>query len=462
MRPSLHRDVGAALAVGQHGPPGSHQQVVLAHGVAPVSAPSVVTEPLAREPLAELFQQCGRLVEAPLRVGLDVGQRVGGVDAGGPQPVGVEGGASAHGDDGYASGGGRRGHAGGGLAVQGLLVEGPLPRDDQVVGRELRQCGVEADEVEQQVDPGADARAEHRDRAEPDTASGTGSRVVPVVAAGDLLDEVGPVRQRGVELRHLVGRRALLRSVDRRGAALAEQRVVDVGRDGDGDALHPAAQGAEVEAVEVGQRGAAVGKVVVVRVEQPAAERGHHPGAPVGARAAADAEDDLRAAGVEGRADDLAQPAARRSERLAPATGEPPEPGHVGHLDDRGLAATRIRRRHRLARGSGRADRDPLEAGGDRRVHRPVAAVRDRDGHDGGVRHPADAGAERGGDLGGGQRPLELVGGDEDGGHDGGLASLSRAARWRSGRRGRARRAPRTRPRRRSRCPSTRWSRARG
>ena len=40
--PVLDRDVGAALAVGQDRPPGSHQQVVLAHGVAPVSAPSVV------------------------------------------------------------------------------------------------------------------------------------------------------------------------------------------------------------------------------------------------------------------------------------------------------------------------------------------------------------------------------------------------------------------------------------
>ncbi len=66
---------------------------------------------------------------------------------------------------------------------------------------------------------------------EPDAAGRARARVGAVVVAGRRGDDVGPVRERRVELAHLVGVGALLRAVDGGCALRPGQRVVDVAGD---------------------------------------------------------------------------------------------------------------------------------------------------------------------------------------------------------------------------------------
>jgi hypothetical protein len=109
-----------------------------------------------------------------------------------------------------------------------------------------------------------------------------------------------------------------------------------------------------------------------------------------------------------------ASSAARRGERREGPGGQPLQAARLRHLHDRGVAAQREGGRHLLTERPGDPHLAALEPGRYRRVHRPVAAV----GHGqrldlGGGRDPAQPGRHPLRDLHGGQRPLELVRGDQ-------------------------------------------------
>jgi hypothetical protein len=171
------------------------------------------------------------------------------------------------------------------------------------------------------------------------------------------------VGQGGVEPLDVVRGGPLLGAVHGRRATLSEQGVVDVAGHGDGDALHPAAQRSEVKPSQPGQGGTAVRKVIAGRVQQPCPKGGHHAGAAVGAGAAANADHDGRASRIDGRCNDLAEAPARGCERSALAARQADQPGHVGHLDHRGVEATCIRRLDRVSCRAGRDDRHADEPG---------------------------------------------------------------------------------------------------
>ena len=131
--------------------------------------------------------------------------------------------------------------------------------------------------------------------------------------------------------------------------------------------------------------------------------------------------------------------------------GSRASPHTAGQLDHRGVAAPGVARVDRFAGRAARRHRHPFEAGGHRGVHRPVPAVGHRHADDverraSSARSPA---ATRPGDLGSGQRALELVGGDEHAHHD---SPTRRAVEPEQGRPGprRPARAPRPRRARRS------------
>ncbi|GAA3313326.1 hypothetical protein GCM10020219_025110 [Nonomuraea dietziae] len=130
----------------------------------------------------------------------------------------------------------------GGLAAQRLLVERALAGDDQARPLDLL---VEAEQVEQVVDARADVGVQEGEGGEADSsrrARAGGSRHThgargPVVLDGaqqamGLGGDGGQTAERGVEEDDVLGGGALLRAVDGRGAVRAQQRVVDVARDG--------------------------------------------------------------------------------------------------------------------------------------------------------------------------------------------------------------------------------------
>src|SRR4029453_16119435 len=89
-----------------------------------------------------------------------------------------------------------------------------------------------------------------------------------------------------------------------------------------------------------------------------------------GARAAADAEDDPPAAGVDGGPDHLADAVTARVQRIGPAAGQKEEPADTGQLDDREVTVAGVGGVDRLAGRAAGFHGYPLEAGGARCVDR--------------------------------------------------------------------------------------------
>ncbi len=215
------------------------------------------------------------------------------------------------------------------------------------------------------------------------------------------------------------------------GAPSAHQRVVDIAREDDLHAREPRVQPVQLHGGQPVERAAAVGQDAARVVEEAGAERGEHPGAAVGARAAADPEHDPGGAGVERGPDKFAGAAAAGAERIG-SGGQQHEPGRRGQLDDGGPVAQGERAAHA---GPGRAahlDRDPLVPGGDGGVECAVPAVGHRQLHG---HRPARAqpGCQASCDFGGGGRALELVRRHQDVPHQ--RSPISAVGRWRSGRR---------------------------
>src|SRR5690606_18106453 len=171
----------------------------------------------------------------------------GTTDARSAERIGLEGDGTGDGRDGHALLAGEAGDLGRALALQGLAVELPLPRDDRVSAGE--QLG-KADEGEDGVRPGA-LRSAEQGQGEAGPTGGARPGEVPVHRVR--------VQERGGRGEDLVGRtdlfraEALLRAVHGGGAVRAEQGVRDVVRGDELDPVHGGERRGEVCCVQGGE-----------------------------------------------------------------------------------------------------------------------------------------------------------------------------------------------------------------
>ena len=358
----------------------------------------------------QFLQQGTGLLQAAGQVGLDVGERVCLSDA---RRTELVGGQRAHPGHRHhrqvRRGRGRRaGHPGGGLAVQRLLVERPLAGDHQA--RAGQPVG-EPEQVQHQLDTRLHGGAEEPQRREAQAARGARAGLIPFDEAERPLGHVRPAREALLQERHVLRRGALLRRVDRGGAARPEQRVVHVGgHDELGAGTGQVPEPGDVDMVQPGQRRPAWRELGSRCVQQPAAQRGDQARAAVGAGRAAQAEHDPLRAHPDRGEDQLADAAAGRGQRGRRSAGQPGQPAGLRRLDDGGPVEQGERGVHRLAGRPADPDVDAAVPGGLGRVHGAVAAVGHRDLD---CLHPRAGPAKPGGHvrghLGGGERSLELV-----------------------------------------------------
>ena len=107
-------------------------------------------------------------------------------------------------------------HAHRGLAVQALRIQTALAGQHQVgTDQRIGQPG----QLRDQFDAWAETRAEECPRGETQAAGGADARHPAEVLAKGRRDHLGEVRQGGIQLRHLFGAGALLRTEHRRRAA---------------------------------------------------------------------------------------------------------------------------------------------------------------------------------------------------------------------------------------------------
>jgi len=141
--------------------------------------------------------------------------------------------------------------------------------------------------------------------------------------------------------------------------------------------------------------------------------------APSATTSPADADDDRPTAGVECGADDVAGPAAGGDRGREHPVGQQSQRRDRRELDHRLVPASDVCRVDRHPGRPARRDGNRCKTCGPGGDQRPVATVGDRHGGDveveaGGAAYLRQTGLDEPGDLGGGQRPLELVGREQD------------------------------------------------
>ena len=302
----------------------------------------------------------------------------------------------------------------GGLAVQRLLVERPLAGDHEIGPLQGRR---EAEHLEQHLDARAERCAQCHQGPEADASRGAGTGGGDRLGGarpGRLLQDLCEVCEGGVQDGDVLLARALLRPVDGRRALLPGQRIVDVARQHDARRLDPRIEARQVGGDEFAQRGAALGDLLAVGVQQPGAERREHPRAAVGRRAAPDPEHDGACTGVQSGPQQFAGAVGRGGQRHQDAPGQSLEPGGLGHLHDGGGVPQGERRGDGRSRRAGHRHLTALEPRGDGGVHGPVSPVGDGQRLDPRTgRRSANAGGQMLGHLHRRERALELVRGDQ-------------------------------------------------
>ena len=342
-------------------------------------------------------------------VGFDVGQRVRRDETRCVQTVVVQVAAPGDGHDRHPRSLGRVGHPGRRLAVQGLLVEPALAGDDQPGAVQLV---LETDQLQHHVDARARRRLQHAEGGEPDAAGRSGAGDVGR-AGVDRRRPAGPAPRPAARRRPGSRPSAGRRRGRRRAGRAAGCRRRWPGRTRRRAGASPARTGRPRRAAPATPPPSGSSSPSWSRKRAP--ERLQQAGAAVGARAAADAEDDPGAALVQGRRDELTGAETAGRQRFQLVGRQQHQAGREGQLDHGHLVAHGDRRLDRLADRAGHLDRAPPETGPDRGVEGAVAAVGDR-------QHPhvqvgvdgQQPGPHRGADLPGRQRPLELVGGDDN------------------------------------------------
>ena len=152
-----------------------------------------------------------------------------------------------------AGGRGAPGHAQGRLAEGGLGVDLALARDDQVgPGQTLVEARLEHHQFDagDQFERSQTWRQAHQTEARP--AGGPGAGQVAGAHAGRRLEQIGVVRQPGLESGHVLRPGALLRGVDRGRALIAEEWIGDVAGDAQTQLAEPRVQVRQVQGGQVG------------------------------------------------------------------------------------------------------------------------------------------------------------------------------------------------------------------
>ncbi len=226
------------------------------------------------------------------------------------------------------------------------------------------QLLVEVDEIEHQLDPRAQRRAEQRDGGEPDPAGGAGTGGIAHDRHRWRQRRHRPSgRQRRVQLRDIVGVGALLRPVHRGGAAWVRSAGCPRRR-------RPRSRRRPARGASRPGRAGRCRPSARHRRRSPCRRRRTAcapraltmPGAAVGAGAAADADHDPPATGVEGRGDQLAGTPRTGRQRCQPPTGQLREPRHVGQFDHGDVTEPGVAGVDRLAGRAGRSHRNPLSS----------------------------------------------------------------------------------------------------
>ena len=305
--------------------------------------------------------------------------------------------------------------AAGHLAVQGLGVEPPLAREDEIRAAEHV---FETYRVEQHLDARDEPRVQQALHPGAEASGGSRSGNRGDRCAGVPLHDAGKVAQPLVEaLDHLsVG--ALLPREDVRGALGPEERVVDVARHGELRPVQLLHGPAVVDRAQLRERASRSVELPAPVVEQPEPEGAEHAAASVVGRAAADSDQELPAARTQGVGDHLAEPEGGGLPRVPLAVGEQGQAACGGHLHHGGASAVdpsvlRLDRAHQRVVDPDCAPRSPECP--DNGLGGALAAVGDKGRH--GLapgKEVPDGGLRPGRRLLRGERPLERVEGQYD------------------------------------------------
>ena len=136
------------------------------------------------------------------------------------------------------------------------------------------------------------------ERGESHSSRGAGTGRVSAIDAHRTFDQVRPAGENLIQFGNLVGEDAFLRSVDRGRTKWSAQRAIHVGGQRDRGLAEVGMQPAEIEVGSVRQALSTQSNRLAVAIENLRAHRHQHPRAAVGARAAADGDDDVAAAVV--------------------------------------------------------------------------------------------------------------------------------------------------------------------
>ena len=215
---------------------------------------------------------------------------------------------------------------------RGLPIHAPLSRQEDVG---VRKRLLYAQSVEHERDAGLQLRLEKRVKSKAETARRS--------RAGHLctLDAKFPFRQSGespdrrIHFLDDLRRRPLLRTVDMRAAQGAIERIRHVAGDVDAALLERRMNPRKVDAPHGGNIAARPSHSLSRRIEKACAERCEHAESAVVRRTAADADDEVTAAVIEGGEHEFAESVRRRAARVALAFGHERQSCRIRHFDDR-------------------------------------------------------------------------------------------------------------------------------
>jgi len=238
--------------------------------------------------------------------------------------------------------------------------------------------------VHHPVDAGTQTGVKRRQRGSAHAAGRARARQCGHVAAAGLRQITAPVRQGGVQLRHLGRAGAFLRCKHRAGAARAAQRVIHIAGDIHLHAGQRRLHGRQIQRGQLRQRRAAGRQRLAVRIQQARAQRLQHAGAAVLGGAAAQAQQDAPRALRQRGGDQLAHAVGAGAQGVALAARNPHQAGGLGHFNQGRFTVaqhgkTRIdRRAQRAAHG---VAQQLAASGADQRIQRAFAAVGQRQAH---------------------------------------------------------------------------------
>lgn len=226
------------------------------------------------------------------------------------------------------------GDTGRALAHSRLLVHAPLACDEQVG---LGECLLDADGREDELAAWGQCAVQEGVEGKAKPAGGTGSgHLLPLDAAG-FFGQLGKVMDVVVHARDDCLGGTFLRPEDIGAAFRPAERIGDVAGNLECAILKAGVGLRRVDLRHIGKVAARDAGAAAVCLQEAEAECREHAEAAVVGRTAADADDEMAAARVDSREDELAEPVRRRVERVALFRRHKGKPRGIRHLDDSSL-----------------------------------------------------------------------------------------------------------------------------